>query len=104
MNSDFQAQFARRAFPHYDKNGDNFITNVEIISILEAIGKTVNSSEILALNTAVDTDGDGRVDMGEFIEGEIHVRCLHRVEVVGTPKADKEDRLHAFYRQKDVHK
>ena len=72
MNSDFQAQFARRAFPHYDKNGDNFITNLEVISFLEAIGKTVNSSEILALNTAVDTDGDGRVDMEEFIEGEIH--------------------------------
>ena len=86
MNSDFQAQFARRAFPHYDKNGDNFITNLEVISFLEAIGKTVNSSEILALNTAVDTDGDGRVDMAEFIEGEIHTRCLHRLEV-GVPQS-----------------
>ena len=63
-----------------------------MINFLEDLGKVVNSTEMLALITAVDTDGDWRGDLEEFIQGEIHVRCLHRVEVGGTPKADKEGR------------
>ena len=51
----------------YDKNGDRHISMSEVAVFIGDLGKSLNLTEAQALQRAIDTDGDGTVDLREFI-------------------------------------
>ncbi|KAL8142077.1 hypothetical protein V2J09_015109 [Rumex salicifolius] len=55
-------------FNKFDANGDGKISASELSSILSNLGQNVSDEEIVAMIREVDSDGDGFIDLGEFIE------------------------------------
>ncbi|KAK8639288.1 hypothetical protein V6N13_137676 [Hibiscus sabdariffa] len=57
----------RKVFNKFDKNGDGKISREELKSVLGALGSTPSSDEVDRIMWAMDKDGNGYVDLDEFI-------------------------------------
>ncbi|KAL1337008.1 hypothetical protein HN51_031455 [Arachis hypogaea] len=55
------------AFRTFDKNGDGKISAEEIQEMLRRLGERCSLQDCQKMVTAVDTDGDGMVNMDEFM-------------------------------------
>lgn len=55
------------AFKVFDKNGDGKITAEEVQDVLKRLGERCSLADCIRMVRAVDTDGDGMVDMDEFL-------------------------------------
>lgn len=55
------------AFSTFDLNGDGKITAEEVLKVLRSLGETCSLEDCRRMVRAVDRDGDGTVDMDEFM-------------------------------------
>ncbi|KAL7606272.1 calcium-binding protein CML24 [Lactuca sativa] len=57
-----------KIFKKFDVNGDGKISSSELGSILSALGTVAPEEEIKVVMKEIDKDGDGFIDLNEFIE------------------------------------
>ncbi|CAH1421344.1 unnamed protein product [Lactuca virosa] len=57
-----------KIFKKFDVNGDGKISSTELGSILSALGTVAPEEEIKVVMKEIDKDGDGFIDLNEFIE------------------------------------
>ncbi|KAK8507806.1 hypothetical protein V6N11_045979 [Hibiscus sabdariffa] len=57
----------REVFNKFDRNGDGKISRDELKSVLDALGSAPSSDEVDRIMSAMDKDGNGYVDLDEFI-------------------------------------
>lgn len=57
----------QNAFRTFDLNGDGKISAEEVLEVLRRLGERCSLEDCQRMVRAVDTDGDGLVDMDEFI-------------------------------------
>ncbi|CAM8901527.1 unnamed protein product [Rhodiola kirilowii] len=55
------------AFRTFDLNGDGKISSEEVLEVLKRLGERCSLEDCRRMVRAVDTDGDGLVDVDEFI-------------------------------------
>jgi Ca2+-binding EF-hand superfamily protein len=67
MSSQQENNYLRAAFVAMDKNKDGFIDRNELDSFLDSSGYTRQEGD--ELFKLVDVDGDGRININEFIRG-----------------------------------
>ncbi|KAI8538715.1 hypothetical protein RHMOL_Rhmol09G0125600 [Rhododendron molle] len=70
-SSSLNAQIAEElklVFKKFDANDDGKISASELASILGSLGYVATPDEISAMIREVDADGDGHIDLDEFIE------------------------------------
>lgn len=59
---------AEQVFKKFDANGDGKISITELGSILNALGTVTPEEELKIVMKEIDKDGDGYIDLNEFIE------------------------------------
>ncbi|KAE8713377.1 putative calcium-binding protein CML18 [Hibiscus syriacus] len=57
----------RKVFNKFDQNGDGKISREELKSVLSALGSKPSSEEVDRIMWEMDKDGNGYVDLDEFI-------------------------------------
>lgn len=57
----------QNAFQTFDLNGDGKISSEEVLEVLKRLGEPCSPEDCRRMVRAVDTDGDGMVDMDEFM-------------------------------------
>ncbi|CAL8077348.1 unnamed protein product [Calicophoron daubneyi] len=57
----------RKSFKFFDKDGDGYITAVELKSVISKVNTNVTTKEIEEMIKKVDKNKDGRLDYDEFI-------------------------------------
>jgi len=61
-------QDVKKAFRKFDSNGDGHLDRGELKQLLISCGKNVNDQEVAALFAQGDVDGDGMIDIQEFVK------------------------------------
>jgi calcium-binding protein CML len=56
------------SFQFFDRNGDGKISQDELAAVIRSLGQPVSASEIQSLIDDVDANGDGFIDLYEFID------------------------------------
>lgn len=56
------------SFEYFDRNGDGKISEDELAEVMRSLGQPVSDAEIKNLINDVDANGDGFIDLYEFIE------------------------------------
>ena len=56
-----------RTFALFDSDQDGSITATELGKVLEALGERVTSAELRAMVSTVDSDGNGTIELNEFV-------------------------------------
>merc|ERR1719376_1564050 len=57
----------KSAFKRFDRNGDGALEKQELAAALKSSGESYSDVEVNAIFSLGDVDGDGEIDMGEFI-------------------------------------
>ena len=57
----------RRAFRTLDKDMNGYITVKELREVMSRLGETLTHKEVTELVNEADTNGDGRIDIDEFV-------------------------------------
>ena len=60
------------AFKIFDRNGDGKISSVELGAVLRSLGENLSEAELEQMIKDVDEDGDGEIDLQEFINLNSH--------------------------------
>lgn len=55
------------AFSLFDKDGDGYISNNELGSVLRSLGQCPTQAEVQDMINEVDCDGNGLIDFDEFV-------------------------------------
>jgi calmodulin len=61
-----QGEELRQAFKVFDKDGDGFITAVELKLVMKQLGEDLSDEQLADMMREADNNGDGRIDFGEF--------------------------------------
>lgn len=64
---EYKVRDLTEAFKMFDLNGDGKISRVELGTVLRSLGETMTDSELEQMIKDVDTNGDGEIDLQEFI-------------------------------------
>ncbi len=54
-------------FQAFDKDKDGFITAEELMTVFKSINQVYTHEEIQDMITEIDADGDGKINLDEFI-------------------------------------
>ncbi|KAF5193148.1 Calmodulin [Thalictrum thalictroides] len=71
-------------FEKFDVNGDGKISNSELGSLMSSLGHSVKKEELQRMMEEMDSDGDGFVDLNEFIE--LHTNGMDSAKVLDDVK------------------
>lgn len=84
------------AFKIFDHNGDGKISKAELGTVLHMLGETMTDENLDQMIRDVDMDGDGEIDLQEFIK--LNVECLDMKASAGGEKdhSDIESLWSAF--------
>jgi calmodulin len=66
-DGDPRHQALREAFARYDRDGDGFITVAEYRALATSLGQEIGQELAEEMVSAMDLDGDGRIDFAEFV-------------------------------------
>ena len=58
---------ATRTFPHYDRDNDGVITQSDTAAFFGDLGREVPDILLQAVESEVDVNGDGAVNLEEFV-------------------------------------
>ncbi|KAH7300984.1 hypothetical protein KP509_23G006700 [Ceratopteris richardii] len=61
-------QELEEVFAQFDANGDGKISAEELRSVLSSLGEDVTREEAALMVADIDSDGDGFIDLAEFVE------------------------------------
>ena len=75
------------AFQFFDLNGDGKISKEELGSVVRSLGEKITDEGLDRLVKEVDADGDGYINLHEFIE--LNTRAM-QLEVVGSSTTEDE--------------
>ena len=56
----------RRRFDEFDTNEDGVIDEAEFAALVAALGVRFDAGQVLTAFMAIDVDGNGRIEFGEF--------------------------------------
>lgn len=70
------------AFDQFDKNKDGYITEKELLSVMQSLGQNPTKEEVKALFKEADLNGDGQITSDEFIEIMVFFILFFRPEIV----------------------
>lgn len=56
------------SFKFFDRNGDGKISKEELGAVVRSLGQKVSDAELVQLMSDVDANGDGFIDLQEFID------------------------------------
>ena len=65
-DSDIEEEI-REAFRVFDKEGNGFISTLELSAVLQNIGEVLSEEETDELIAEADIDGDGNINYEEFV-------------------------------------
>eukprot|EP01120_Amphizonella_sp_Union-15-10_P003703 TRINITY_DN14118_c0_g1_i1.p1 TRINITY_DN14118_c0_g1~~TRINITY_DN14118_c0_g1_i1.p1 ORF type:complete len:153 (-),score=43.97 TRINITY_DN14118_c0_g1_i1:118-576(-) len=65
--TDEQIAEFKEAFSLFDKDGDGAITKKELRTVLHSLGQNPTEEELSEMIKEVDTDGNGAIDVDEFL-------------------------------------
>ena len=66
--SEEQKNQLKQAFALFDLDGNGYITNDELGTVLRKMGQEPTEEEIVQMINEIDEDGDGTIDFDEFCE------------------------------------
>ncbi|KAI4357551.1 hypothetical protein L6164_001491 [Bauhinia variegata] len=69
-----------QVFKKFDVNGDGKISASELGSIMASLGEPTSEEELIGIIKGVDSDGDGCINLDEFIE--LHTKDVDSNEVM----------------------
>nr|GME11314.1 calmodulin-like protein 9 [Ipomoea batatas]GME11315.1 calmodulin-like protein 9 [Ipomoea batatas] len=72
MTGDQMSQF-KTAFSVFDRDGDGCITKKEFVSVVRALGENLTEAEIQDWINQVDADGNGTIELVEFLNRMVRV-------------------------------
>ncbi len=55
------------AFKVYDRDGNGYISDTELLSVMTRLGEEVTMDEVKSMIAAADSDGDGQISYKDFI-------------------------------------
>ncbi len=55
-----------QAFKVFDKDGDGYITGVELKLVMKQLGEDLSDEQLADMMREADNNGDGRIDFSEF--------------------------------------
>ena len=87
-----QKNVFREAFQMFDKDNDGVITATELGELMRSLGQNVTETEVNDLLNEVDIDGNGTIELDEFIE------MMRRPQ----PDGDTDEELRAAFRAFDA--
>jgi calmodulin len=61
-----QEEELRQAFRVFDKDGDGYITAVELKLVMKQLGEELSQEQLSDMMREADGNGDGKIDFGEF--------------------------------------
>ncbi|CAM9830356.1 unnamed protein product [Chrysoparadoxa australica] len=67
VETDFEKEI-KQAFAFFDKDGNGHISPQELSEIMRGLGANLSDSEIDLLVKEADADGDGEIDVTEFLQ------------------------------------
>ena len=81
-----QVEELKEAFRLFDKDSDGTISSDEFGAVMQALGLSPTKEELEILLDSVDTDRNGVIDFGEFVD----VMRGHLWQAEGAPTAEDE--------------
>jgi len=67
MREEDSLEAVKEAFKMFDLDGDDFITEKELRQMLTGMGEKLSDEEVTDIIREADTNGDGKIDLEEFI-------------------------------------
>ncbi|KAK2154774.1 hypothetical protein LSH36_258g05110 [Paralvinella palmiformis] len=71
----------KEAFQMFDKDGDGTISTKELGIVMRSLGQNPTESELQEIINEVDIDGNGKIDLDEFIVMMARQQCLSPAEL-----------------------
>ena len=88
--SNEEIENCRVAFNKFDKDGSGSISDWELRAMLQSMGQDPSDEELFDMIAAVDDDGSGEIDFGEFC------MVIANQKAATAAQSDESDTLDAF--------
>ena len=66
----------KQVFAQYDENQDGRISTEELLKLTKFLGETASEEDVLFVIKSFDTDGDGALDVDEYLDLMANLRSI----------------------------